>query len=142
MPRADTATNPPECLPEEALPLSASRLTAAGLNTPPERENNSSPGISIDNSQSPTTSVLSTASVTSSGSNQSPIHLRMLSISLCPLQRSDFYTVFAVCSLHLISAGSLPWILILVPESRLRMIEPLCFLFRAECNLRYAKGYP
>ena len=57
------------------------------------------------------------------------------------LQRSDSYTAFAMCSLHLISAGSLVWILMLVPESRPRMIGPSCFLFRAEYNLRFAHSW-
>ena len=72
LPASPTATDPPEGHPEEAPPLSASRLVEAGLAAPPEHENNSSPGISIDDSQSPTTPIFSTASAMPPDSDQSP----------------------------------------------------------------------
>ena len=130
------ATDLHERDPEGTPPLSANRLAAAGLATPPEDERNASPGISIDNSQSPTTVVLSTASAMPPGSDQSPR-------SNAPEDALDAPVSYAReqlwhCLCHVLFAPDLRWVTVLDIDACAGVTPPhdWAIMFPVSCRVQ------
>ena len=101
-------SDPHECDTEGNLPLSANRLAAAGLATPLEDERNASPGISLENSQSPTTAVLSTTSAMPPSSDESPRSYREEDALAASVPHARKHLWHSLC--HVLFAPDLRWI--------------------------------